>query len=282
MIKEIVCLVALCGACSPLLAHDLWLKAEPSRADSGGKVLLYQMLGEEITSAKPQPFNPERSAALAVYTAKGRHDLLASAKAGASPLAEAELSDEGGALAELLIRPRLITLGPSVFNRYLSHEGLGSILSLRARRGEMAKPGRERYSRFNKALVCGERGSPYEQLLGHKLEIIPERDPCASSPGDRLPIKVLYEGKPLAGALVSAGFVGFKPKGYAFSGRTDKEGRAEVPLSSEGLWVVRLVHMIESPDKQEAEWESFWATLSFMVNRSQESGDSRKAVRRQV
>lgn len=265
MIRKIICLALLYNASPPLLAHDLWLKAEPGLADSGGKVRLYQMLGEEITSAKPQPFDPERSVALAFYTEGGRRDLLPSAKVGVSPLAEFELTDTRGALAELLLRPRLITLPPSVFNQYLSHEGLASILSLRARRREMAKEGRERYSRFNKALVCGEQGSPYGRSLGHKLEVIPERDPCSISAGNRLPVKVLYDGKPLAGGLLSASFVGFKPKGYAFSGRTDEAGRVEVPLSREGLWVVRLVHMIESPDKREAEWESFWATLSFTL-----------------
>ena len=64
------------------------------------------------------------------------------------------------------------------------------------------------YSRCAKSLIkYGEPESPdgYATVFGYTLELIPEKNPYIGlSAGDTLPIQLLYESKPLEGALVIA------------------------------------------------------------------------------
>ena len=98
---------------------------------------------------------------------------------------------------------RLLELPADKFEEYLREEGFERISALRAKRGESAKPSRELFSRCAKALVAAGAGSTGDRALGLTLELLPEKNP-ALSPGEALPIRLLYEGKPLSGALVVA------------------------------------------------------------------------------
>jgi hypothetical protein len=44
-------------------------------------------------------------------------------------------------------------------------------------------------------------------------------------------------------------------------GKTDDEGRIDVPVTP-GQWRLHAIHM-ERSTKPDADWESFWATLTF-------------------
>ena len=45
--------------------------------------------------------------------------------------------------------------------------------------------------------------------------------------------------------------------------RTDAEGRARLVLPHADVWLLSVVHMIPAPAGAKADWESFWASLSF-------------------
>jgi hypothetical protein len=45
--------------------------------------------------------------------------------------------------------------------------------------------------------------------------------------------------------------------------RSDKEGRVTFRLPRSGMWLVKAVHMIPAPPDTKADWESFWASLTF-------------------
>jgi hypothetical protein len=47
--------------------------------------------------------------------------------------------------------------------------------------------------------------------------------------------------------------------------RTDGRGRATLKLDRPGFWLVKAVHMIPAPADAGADWESFWASLTFAV-----------------
>jgi hypothetical protein len=93
------------------------------------------------------------------------------------------------------------------FNEYLALEGLTPAISLRARRGLTNANGREFYSRRAKALIQVGRSSAADGALatrpvGLTLEVVPLRNPYALRPDHKLPIQILFEGRPLPGALV--------------------------------------------------------------------------------
>ena len=47
------------------------------------------------------------------------------------------------------------------------------------------------------------------------------------------------------------------------SARTDDDGRVRLRLDSPGMWLIKAVHVIPAPAGMNAEWESFWASLTF-------------------
>lgn len=179
------------------------------------------------------------------------------------------LDEAGTYMFVLNWKARLIELEPKLFHQYLNAEGLDRVLKTREERGDAQKPGRERYSRFVKTFVQVGEGmvEGWNEVAGQKIEIVPESNPSAAEVGDTLNVQVLYEGLPLHGALVSATYAGYttKPDTYAQSVRTDTDGGARFVLTHAGPWLVRVVHMVPLEGDREADWESFWASMTFFV-----------------
>lgn len=59
----------------------------------------------------------------------------------------------GTYLVVMTIKPRFIEIKAPDFATYLTHEGLERIVAERAKAGETERAGRERYSRYAKAVV---------------------------------------------------------------------------------------------------------------------------------
>jgi uncharacterized GH25 family protein len=47
------------------------------------------------------------------------------------------------------------------------------------------------------------------------------------------------------------------------SARSDKDGRVRFRLPRAGMWMVKAVHMIAAQPDAQADWQSFWASLTF-------------------
>jgi uncharacterized GH25 family protein len=45
--------------------------------------------------------------------------------------------------------------------------------------------------------------------------------------------------------------------------RTDINGRVRFRLRPAGMWLVKAVHMVPAPGGTNADWTSFWASLTF-------------------
>ena len=45
--------------------------------------------------------------------------------------------------------------------------------------------------------------------------------------------------------------------------RTGKDGRVKLHLRPDGMWLVKAVHMTPAPAGANAEWMSYWASLTF-------------------
>jgi uncharacterized GH25 family protein len=140
---------------------------------------------------------------------------------------------------------------------------------LRKERGEEKKPGRERYSRYVKTLVqVGEKSSDsFNKIVGQTIELIPFENPYDKKVNDSIRVQVLFRNVPLANALVSATYEGFttKPDTYQQSVRTDSNGITTIHITQSGQWLVRTVHMQPIVDSKEADWESWWASITFEI-----------------
>ena len=96
------------------------------------------------------------------------------------------------------------------------------------------------------------------------LEFVLEADPT-TAPGGQLPIRLLHDKQPLSNALVVAFRKTMTRDVHEMvRGRTDREGRMTIPISS-GAWLIKAVHMQRAQAASGAEWQSVWTALTFRV-----------------
>jgi uncharacterized GH25 family protein len=161
--------------------------------------------------------------------------------------------------------PNAFVLPPKEFNGYLKEEGLRSVIEWRKNHAATQKPGRERYSKFAKSLLSAGGSHKLHTLpSGLDIEIVPEKSPYDVKAGESLPVRVLFRSQPLADAQIETSWAGANGANRtSVVGRTDAQGRIEILLSAAGKWRIHTVWMEECPDKQVADWQSFWASLTF-------------------
>jgi uncharacterized GH25 family protein len=95
------------------------------------------------------------------------------------------------------------------------------------------------------------------------IEIVPENNPYALHPGDRLVVRVMFEGEPAIGLPLEASWSKGRAGKTFVAGLTDPHGRIEVPLSARGYWRLHALKMKPSEDTSKADWESYWASFTF-------------------
>jgi hypothetical protein len=210
---------------------------------------------------------PDRLDGAWLVDASGRREITEMKVEGKSLVLQTRLDNPGVALAAVSVEPKFIHLNAEDFNEYLDHDGLPQILELRKRTGQLEAEAREMYAKLAKAILkVGEGGSQdlATKPAGLRIEIVPLEDPHQlSASGGSLPVQVLWESKPLQGVYVYALADGEDKyhQGY----ETDASGKAVVPIKGAGLWSLHCIYMRPYNDKSKADWESFFATTTFLV-----------------
>jgi hypothetical protein len=156
-----------------------------------------------------------------------------------------------------------VSLEAAAFESYLREVGLERIIQMRAVRGESAKEGIEAYSRCAKTILSSGTtpDAGYKRMLGLDLELVPEQSPRGGLQARTLTVRTFFRGKPVAGLKVAA--IHEDAFDAETSDITDADGRASLSIDKPGTWMVSTVHMIPAPDDPDADWESFWASLTF-------------------
>jgi uncharacterized GH25 family protein len=249
-------------------AHDFYLIPADSTPRPGA-VFDLAMHVSDVFPGEPTAWRTKTTREFFLRDAAGRLDLKADDVAGEPAKARVRLRSGGTSVIALVTDPTYIEIEADHFTEYLRHEGHEEVVKAREVAGAAGSPGLERYSRYVKTLVHGE-GSPTDAALatlGLKIEIVPEAQPANLGPGGELPVRVLYEGKPYAGGYLCATHAGHSKEhdAYAWCGRLDSEGRAAVPIRSPGWQIVRTTRMIPRSGDPKAQWESFWAALTFEI-----------------
>jgi uncharacterized protein DUF4198 len=200
---------------------------------------------------------------------KGRWDIVEPALEGDPAKARITLRSKGTTVIALSTDNAYIELKPEEFEDYLKHEGHEAILEGRRKMGRSETPGRERYSRYVKTIVnaSGPQASVALTRAGLALEIVPESDLARLRPGSRLGVRVFTGSDPYVESQICATWAGRQGghDTYAWCGKTDGAGRAQVPIESPGWQMIRTTRMIPLRDDPKADWQSFWAALTFEV-----------------
>jgi len=245
-------------------AHDYWLQPNHFFLPNGETTHVRLFVGDHFVSEAERPYRAKKTVDFRLIFRNGETNLKTAAKDGKRPVATIAPKQFGSHLVVMERDWSHIEMEAAKFNKYLEHEGLSNVLELRRKAGEDKATGRERYRRYLKALVQvgDEFDETYKRKVGHRLEILPHANPCASIKGDRMTVSIFFEGNPLCGARISAyNRIGDDTKTQ--EARTDDQGQVEFTLDRSGLWLIRLVHMQRCENVSEFDWESFWAAYLF-------------------
>ncbi len=169
---------------------------------------------------------------------------------------------------------------PSIrYNDYIKVEGLTPSIQARAQSHTSDTPGREVYSRRCKVLiqVGGQTAKSQNQVtapIGMSLEIVPERNPYTLPAGEPLPVRILFEGRPLAGALVKLTNLEFDGRPVAMR-LTDAAGRAAFIMPRTGDWLINVIWTKPVKGNRDADFDTTFSSLTFGFPKQVSSANQR-------
>jgi uncharacterized GH25 family protein len=257
----------LCAASvTSLLAHDLYIMPGSFRVVPGQSLTIELHNGD----AFPESEGPPAAARLTNTRLLGKgkdielKDFREENKALVTRLPIGKDSAGTLILTATLI-PNSREYDAKKFRAYLEDEGLVMVAKYLEAHGDQKEPIKELYSKYAKSLVVsGKPSSVSTRALGLKMEIVPTVDPATLKPGMPLPVRVLYEGKPAGGLTIETTWTTGESAKPAVVGQTDKEGRISIPLRN-GKCRITTGYSQRYRDQTVANWETFFATLTFEV-----------------
>lgn len=265
LLSAIAALVAV-----PALAHDFWIEPESFRVPPKTALKVALKVGD-FALGDELPRSDLRILDFSARTAVGAQAIVG--RDGALPAGFVRPQSAGLHVLGYRSNHAFVELEGPKFEDYLREKGLETISAQRAAKGESLARARELYSRCAKALVQVGEGGPqdFALMLDYPLEILPERNPgelfAQRAEPAALPVRVFFNGAPLPGALLGAlellPMRTDAPPQQPILARTDAEGRARIELPRSGRWMLAVVHMERAKEPERADWESFWASLTF-------------------
>jgi uncharacterized GH25 family protein len=245
-------------------AHEFWLEPQHFRLRKGENLTLKFLVGEDFDG---QNWKGNRSSVekLKLFYNGIQDDLtpLVSDSLLGDSL-KLQFFDEGTALIAYQSTNKSITLEPEKFLEYLKEDGLTNAIQYRDEHHETDSSGRELYQRCAKTIfqVGGKNDNAYSKICGFPLELVPLQNPYSLKEGEKIKVKILAAGKPGAGYLIKTW--------HRVNGKTtknelisDSSGIISFPVTLTGKWMVSNVKMDRIDNQPDADWQSFWASLTW-------------------
>lgn len=248
------------------LAHEFWLEPDRFLASVGDTISLRVLVGENFTG-EPSEGRKNWIIQYRHHTATGTTNLtpgLAGDTYGNVPV---RLTTPGTHLFSFANTPKFLSMRADSFLLYLREDGLDAVIEARRERGESSQRSRERYQRCVKALVQvgGQPDATATKNTGMPLEISPVQNPYGQRPGQLATFSILFQNKPLANALVRYWTRDAANHLHQEKQRSDAKGQVRFRLRA-GRNMVSLVQMVRDTDPAQADWHSYWGSLTFGIN----------------
>lgn len=258
LLPSALALALALGLAASAAAHDFWIEPGSFRPKVGAKVPLRLLVGQDFAGDA------------ALFNAAQFERYIVGGPGGEKPVDGSLGDDPAGTVT--IAQPGLYAVmyhskkfevsfdDFAKFESYLKDEGLERQLSFAQLRAGKGGKINEIYSRCAKTLIAGPQGetAAAERNFHCTLELVAESNPYRT---DDLRLRLWYRDAPIEGVLVVA-FNKSDP-GQKIKVRTDNEGRVALKLTKPGIWLVKAVHMVVAARFIRADWESFWASLTF-------------------
>jgi uncharacterized GH25 family protein len=259
-------------ATRPAEAHDFWVQPGDYWVAPGVGTSVTLLVGHGLYRQR-SPIPARRIMRFEAVGPRGiRKDLRSSLELpGPRDDGKVVLREPGTYLLVLQTDARAYSLLPAIrFNDYLRVEGLTPALLFRERTHRTNADGSEAYSRQAKTIIrVGADADPAAAVtrpLGLPLEIVPDVDPYAEPCPKKLPVHVLYHGRPLSGALVKLTNLEHDANPIE-THVTDEKGQAVFNASQHGDWLLNVIWTEVAPASFDADFQTTFSSLSFGFSR---------------
>ena len=258
--------VTACCIAGPVLAHDFWLQPQVFFARPGERVPMVLLVGHGAARQRSS-ITANRITLFRSIGPGGIANRMGDLTLGSAADASLAFAAPGTFMVFFSTTNIPSDLPAPRFNEYASAEGLSQVLAQRAANGTMNKPGRELYSRRGKALVQVGPVSktPQPQItkpVGLGLEIVPLSNPYAAGNAAQMTVQVLYQGRPLAGALVKLNNLAADAQPVELH-RSDAAGRATFKARHSGRWQYNVVWSQPLANNPTADFLTTFSSLTF-------------------
>jgi hypothetical protein len=246
-------------------AHESWLQPVHFFVDQAGPQVVHLTSGMGEHYSRPETaVEASRIVGSGVFFDRQKLALTAADTAGGSLRLSWTPTGAGVATLWVELAPRTLELPDSLINEYFDEIGASPALRKQWTDTPAPKQWRESYAKFAKSYVrvgATNTKPAFTAAAGLKLEIIPDRDPTSLRVGDRLGLRVLFEGKPLPAFTIAVFREGGSKPSFI---KTDAKGLTMTRLDHAGGMLLAGVHLrrVHEPN---LEWRSDFTSMTFPV-----------------
>lgn len=247
-------------------AHEFWLDPGKFIYKKGDAMTLRFEVGEDF-HGEGWTGNREKVNSLQHHKESGTVSIADRVSSNKGDSLRMPLDEEGTQMISFNSNNSFISLPAKEFETYLLEDQLGNALDYRKRNREQDSTGREYYQRSVKTIFqVGSRTTlNITKPTGLPLDLVPLQNPYQLKDEDSLTVKVLFRGEPVQGQYMVVWHRNreiFLKVAY----RTDKNGEIRFPVLPRSKWMVSTVRMERLPEGQQADWQSYWGSLTWGYN----------------
>ncbi len=263
-INKFFLVAALVLGVGAVFAHEFWLQPSRFFAAPGDKINIQVLVGEGFAGTRSEG-KKNRLVQYRHHTSAGVTDLAPVLTGDTYGDLSVGLDAPGTHLFNFANTPKFLAMKADKFLLYLAEDGLDNVIEARKQQGQTNQPSREIYQRCVKTLVqVGSKPTDdvFAKNTGMPLEIIPAKNPYRQHPGQMATFQIMFENQPLPNALVRHWNRDTANRLTENKQRSDAQGRVNFRLRA-GSNMVSVVRMIPAQDTTQANWHSFWGSLTF-------------------
>ena len=263
------------------MAHEFWFQPQKFFYSIREVAKIRFVVGENLEGENWNG-NKSRIIELAHFTPSGNVlDISANLSENKGDSVQLPLQEEGTHMITFLSTNSFISLDAEKFNEYLKEDGLDNVALYRKENHEENKKSTEHYQRSIKTILqVGEKiTDACTKPTSLPLDIIPDTNPYViplqgfKQSQLKVRFRVLFNNEPLNNALVRIwyhmpGKAGVRVDSFI----TNKKGWITADRHP-GRCMISCVHMEHTPEDKEAEWQSYWGSLSFEYSQFFQQGN---------
>jgi hypothetical protein len=268
-VRTFVAASIIASSISVANGHEFWIEAHDWQIATDERIVADLKNGQFFSGTKYSYFPPnfrrfDVAVGDAVSAVEGR--------LGDRPAADLAAPDAG--LVTLIHVTTDNTVSYTEWEKFVSfvtHKAAPWVVEQHRAKGLPEDRFTEAYSRYAKALISVGDGAGADQPRGLEIEIVALANPYTDDLSDGLPVRVIYQNAPRAGAQLE--IFERPPEDGAevavFTVLADEAGEARIPVKPGHEYLLDSVVLREPSDALAAEknavWESLWAALTFQV-----------------